>query len=54
MNAADPAADRDLEATVAVPVRPPADPLGAPEIADVPADTAGHWDMRVWSPRPPL
>lgn len=44
----------DTAATVTVPVRPPADPLGAPECAEVPADTAGQWDLRQWHDRPPL
>ena len=44
----------DTPQTVTVPIRPPADPLGSPEVAEVPIANAGHWDIRRWSDRPPL
>jgi len=39
--------------TVTVPVRPPADPLGVPELAEVPIENVGQWDSTRWSDRPP-
>lgn len=44
----------DAPPTVTVPIRPPADPLGRPDYADIPAEAAPQWDSRQWHDRPPL
>ena len=44
----------DNPETVVVPVRRPDQPFADPETAEVPADAAGHWDVRRWSDRPPV
>jgi hypothetical protein len=38
--------------TIRVPVRPGPGPLSPDECVEVPAETAAHWDSRVWHDRP--